>query len=52
MDKRNNRNISSRHKRRLAQEETEKDYLLLQLSSSDAINFGCIKECRIENENG
>lgn len=33
MNKRNNCNISSRNKRRLAQEEPEK-YLLLELSSS------------------
>ena len=57
MDKRKISNISSRHKRRLAQEETEKDYLLLNIesSSNDATYFQpstkSIKECRIVNEN-
>lgn len=55
MDKEKNCHISSRHKRRLAQEETEKDYLLLESLNSGATYFGpsveSIKECRIENEN-
>lgn len=54
MDKgRNRRHISLRHKR-LAQEETEKDYLL-ESSSSGATYLGpsveSTKECRIENKN-
>lgn len=53
--KKSNRDISSRHKRRLAQIETEKDYFLLQSSSSGATDFGPsserIKKCRIENKN-
>lgn len=55
MDKEKNCHISSRHKRRLAQEETEKDYLLHESLNSGATYFGpsveSIKECRIENEN-
>lgn len=56
MDKKiSNRDISSRHKRRLAQKETEKDYFLLESSSSGVTDFGpldeCIKKCRIENNN-
>ncbi|CAL1683849.1 unnamed protein product [Lasius platythorax] len=54
MDKRSNRDISSRHKRRLAQKETEKDFFLLS-SSSSATDFGpldeCVKKCRIETKN-
>lgn len=54
MDKKiNNRDISSRHKRRIAQKETEIDYFLLE-SSSGVTDFGplgeCIKKCRIEND--
>lgn len=55
MDKKlSNCDISSRHKRRLAQKETEIDYFLLESSSSGVTDFGplgeCIKKCRIENE--
>lgn len=55
MDKKiRNRDISSRHKRRLAQKETEIDYFLLESSSSGVTDFGslgeCIKKCRIEND--
>lgn len=55
MAKGSNRDISSRHKR-LAQKETENDYLLLESSSSGETYFGpslaeSIKECQIENEN-
>lgn len=54
MDKGSNRYISSRHKRRLAQEETEKDFMWLE-SSSSGVTFGpsaeSIKQRRIESEN-
>ncbi|XP_053990059.1 uncharacterized protein LOC128882483 [Hylaeus volcanicus] len=54
MDKKiSNRDISSRHKRRLAQIETEKDYLLLESSSSSEASFELlhesIKKRKIEN---
>lgn len=56
MDKRNNYNISSRYKRCLAQEKTEKDYLLLESLNNSATDFDgpsaeCIKKCRIEYKN-
>ncbi|XP_032677453.1 CREB3 regulatory factor-like [Odontomachus brunneus] len=54
MDRKDNYHISSRHKRRLAQEETEKDLLLASTSSSGATYFEpsveSIKKCRIEND--
>ncbi|XP_011694046.1 PREDICTED: uncharacterized protein LOC105453623 [Wasmannia auropunctata] len=55
MDKKDNRQyISSRHKRRLAQEETEKYLLIASTSSSSASYFEplakSVKKCRIEND--